>query len=364
MLRLLLLIPAVVFLPAACTKNNVPPSQPPALVEVVNPSMKEHQASHRFVGWVEAIEDTTLFAQIDGTLQDRHFQEGDLVEQGQALFTLDKRKLSASVERGRAQVASAEAELDISRNDLERGRQLVADGHISKAQLDQLEAKFRRATAQLRAASADLEAARVNLSYATVVAPFTGRISDSKVAKGELVVASRTGLADLVSVDPIHVTFHAPEGDLPELFASGDPTETMEVLLSLGGHEYAHMGTLTYLGNRVDRESGTLKLQASFPNPEHVLLPGEHAGVLVRRKKAVPLLTVPGVAIQSGTAGDYVFVVDGEQKARRIPVLTGPTIGNDIAVVKGLNQGDRVVTVGLQHLAPGKAVTVKEAHHE
>lgn len=316
--------------------------------------MTDFRPARTFLGKVESVEDAVLYSQVSGTLLSRHFEEGELVEEGDILFTLDERELASAVSIARGNLEAARADREVAKLNLSRGQKLVHDGHISKARLDELESIALRTSAQVARAEAELEAAEINLSFATLRAPFAGRISDSKVSRGELVVASKTPLASLVSVDPVHVTFHVEETARSGLAGWSN----FEARLTLNGRKYPHIGSVEYVDNRVDIENGTLKVQASFPNPEHALLPGEHVTVHLRPHQAQSVMIIPEKAVQSLPQGDFAWVVDANDHAERVPVTTGDRFEGNAVVLDGLSLEARVVLRGLQHLQEGDAVEV------
>lgn len=350
---LFLLIPALL---AACSESTATPPPPVQRVDVVQPSMIDYQPERSFLAKVESLEDATLYSQVSGTLFSRHFEEGAVVEEGDLLFTLDERELQSAVKIARGNLEAARADHEVAKLNLERGRGLVQDGHISKARLDELTGIALRTSAQVARAEAELEAAEINLSFAAIHAPFEGHISDSRVSRGELVVASQTPLANLVSIDPVHVTFHVEETSRSAL-ANG--WSNLEAALSLHGGDYAHAGRISYVANRVNTAKGTLKVQAEFPNPDHVLRPGEHVTVRLRPRHSQSVMTIPEQAVHSLPQGDFAWIVDGEGQAQRIAITTGDRFDGKAVVLDGLRQDARVVVSGLQHLQEGSAVKVR-----
>lgn len=336
---------------AGCTDGLAMPTSPkPALVETISPVERTHQQTFAYTGKLESTQDIELFARINGVLAQRHFRDGQRIVTGETLFTLDDRELRAAAALAHAELGAAEAEVVVSSGNLERGRELSKNDYISRTDLDELQATWARSTGQLNAAKARLDAAQTRLSYATISAPFAGRISDSRVDPGQVITASQTLLADLVSLDPIQVTFHIEETVRSQVVGSENLVADLEVVLTRAGTKYAHRGTIAYVDNRVDLRSGTLKLHALFPNSRGELLPGEHVEVVLRRPMAELVMLLPQAALLSDPAGDYVYVVDNHQRAQRTTVRTGVRVGENVVIESGLTENSQVVMRGVQHV--------------
>jgi len=246
----------------------------------------------------------------------------------------------------------------VASGNLKRGRELSKNGYISHSDLDELQATWARATGQLNAAKARRQAAQTRLSYTIVTAPFSGHISDSRVDPGQVINASQTVLADLVSIDPIRATFHIEETARAQVLGTKDTEINLEVVLTRAGIEYEHRGTITYVDNRVNPGSGTLKLQARFPNSAGELLPGEHVEVVLRHSRAEPVMLLPQAALLSEPDGDYVYVVDDQQRAKRTAVSAGSRIGGNVVIESGLNKRSHVVIRGVQHVKDNASVRI------
>lgn len=350
-----IMLPLTSLAVVGCADSLASPTETPAVVvETVVPVTAAHKSAYSYIGRLESTQDVDLFAQINGMLARRHFKDGQRVEAGAPLFSLDDRELRAAAALAQAELGAAQAELAVAKRNLKRGRELSSNGYISRTDLDELEAIAARATGQAEAAKARLDAARTRLSYATVSAPFSGRLSDSKVDPGQVIIASQTLLANLVSIDPIRVSFHIEETLRSEVLGAAE----LEVLLKRGGVQYEHLGSVAYVDNRVDARSGTLKLQALFPNPEGELLPGEHVEVVLREREPRAVLMLPQGALVSDPAGDFVFVVDDQQRAQKRPVTLGARLGEEVVIEAGLDPTTQVVVRGVQHVKHGAKVSL------
>ncbi|WP_341852494.1 efflux RND transporter periplasmic adaptor subunit [Vibrio vulnificus] len=328
--------------------------------------MVDYQPSNAYIGRVEAVEDTNITAQVSGYLKARHFEEGQLVEKGALLYTIEPSSFEAQVASAKASLAQAKASLKKAELDHQRGKNLLPRGSISQSEFDALTAGLLGAQAQLEAANAQLKLADVNLSYTQIRAPFSGRISDSKVSTGDLVSPSSGILTTLVSLDPIHTAFSISERErlalgIERIKGDGStPSAGVEVHLQLeNGKEYPHLGRLDYLGNRIDTKTGTIALRAVVENPDHQLLPGQHIKVNLREKQAQSVVVVPRRAVQTDLEGHFVMVMTPGEVAERRNVSLGAQVEQGVVIRQGLTQDDVVITQGLQRVRNGMQVRVQ-----
>ncbi|EPN4260954.1 TPA: efflux RND transporter periplasmic adaptor subunit [Vibrio vulnificus] len=328
--------------------------------------MLDYQPSNAYIGRVEAVEDTNITAQVSGYLKARHFEEGQLVEKGALLYTIEPSSFEAQVASAKASLAQAKASLKKAELDHQRGKNLLPRGSISQSEFDALTAGLLGAQAQLEAANAQLKLADVNLSYTQIRAPFSGRISDSKVSTGDLVSPSSGILTTLVSLDPIHTAFSISERErlalgIERIKGDGStPSAGVEVQLQLeNGKEYPHLGRLDYLGNRIDTKTGTIALRAVVANPDHQLLPGQHIKVNLREKQAKSVVVVPRRAVQTDLEGHFVMVMTQGEVAERRNVSLGAQVEQGVVIHEGLTQDDVVITQGLQRVRNGMQVRVQ-----
>ncbi|ELV8757861.1 efflux RND transporter periplasmic adaptor subunit [Vibrio vulnificus] len=328
--------------------------------------MLDYQPSNAYIGRVEAVEDTNITAQVSGYLKARHFEEGQLVEKGALLYTIEPSSFEAQVASAKASLAQAKASLKKAELDHQRGKNLLPRGSISQSEFDALTAGLLGAQAQLEAANAQLKLADVNLSYTQIRAPFSGRISDSKVSTGDLVSPSSGILTTLISLDPIHTAFSISERErlalgIERIKGDGStPSAGVEVHLQLeNGKEYPHLGRLDYLGNRIDTKTGTIALRAVVENPDHQLLPGQHIKVNLREKQAKSVVVVPRRAVQTDLEGHFVMVMTPGEVAERRNVSLGAQVEQGVVIRQGLTQDDVVITQGLQRVRNGMQVRVQ-----
>ena len=343
--------------------ENIQTQTPLPLVETQRVILVEHQQSKSYIGRIAAIEDTNITAHVSGYLQARHFKEGQLVEKGDLLYTIEPSSFEAQLASAKAAVAQANAVLKKVQLDHVRGNELLPRGSISQSEFDALTAALHGGRAELEAAKAKLKLAEVNLSYTQIRAPFNGRISDSKVSSGDLVSPSTGVLATLVSLDPINTAFSASERERIALGMDkikGDgatQANGVEVLLELeNGEQYPYLGQLNYLGNRINLDTGTIDMRAVIPNPEQRLLPGQHIKINLRESVAKNVIVIPRRAVQTDLEGDFVMVMSDDNIAERRNVDLGPQVEQGISINQGLSLNDVVITQGLQRVRNGVEV--------
>ncbi|WGV97939.1 efflux RND transporter periplasmic adaptor subunit [Vibrio sp. YMD68] len=331
----------------------------------------DHRGSMTFIGRAEAVDDTGITAQVTGYLQSRHFEEGQMVEEGDLLFTIEPSQFEAKVATSKAELARANSDLKKAELDYERGKRLLPKGSISQADFDALSANLRGAQAMVESAKAQVRLAEVNLSYTQIVAPFSGRISDSKASKGDLISPSSGVLTTLVSLDPIHASFNVSERDRLGIAletASGNLSandKNVDVSITLeNGTTFEHIGVLDYLGNRINTDTGTIDMRALVPNPEHKLLPGQHVRVELHAENTVPVIAIPRKAVQSDLEGDFVMLVTEGNVIERRNIELGAQTPDGVIVPFGLNGNEQVVVQGLQRIRNGMPVQVQNKQTE
>ncbi|MGB1321598.1 MAG: efflux RND transporter periplasmic adaptor subunit [Vibrio gallaecicus] len=351
---------------AGCGDNSTQNKQAPLpLVVTQDVNVISHQQSKSYVGRIEAVEDTAITAQVSGYLQGRHFNEGQMVEKGQLLYTIEPSSFEAQVASAKASVAQAKASLKKAELDYKRGENLLPKGSISQSEFDSLTAGLLGAQAQLESSQAQLNLANVNLSHTKITAPFSGRISDTKVSQGDLLSPSSGALTTLVSLDPIHASFSISERErlnlgLDQIEGDGSSESSgveVEIILE-NGSAYEHLGQLDFLGNRIDLNTGTLAMRAITENPNQQLLPGQHVRVNLRDKQPIEAMTVPRRAVQTDLEGNFVMVViEGESGliAERRNIEMGHQVEGGV-IASGLTPDDVVITQGLQRVRNGMPV--------
>ncbi|EGQ9109838.1 multidrug efflux RND transporter periplasmic adaptor subunit VmeY [Vibrio alginolyticus] len=363
---LVALMAATAILAGCGEANNAQTKGQAPLVVTQDVTVIDYQPSKSYIGRIEAVEDTNITAQISGYLKARHFEEGQMVEKGQLLYSIEPSSFEAQVASAKAALAQAKAALKKAELDHTRGKNLLPRGSISQSEFDALTAALLGARAELEAANAQLKLAEVNLSYTQIRAPFSGRISDTKVSTGDLVSPSSGVLTTLVSLDPVHTSFSVSERErlamgMDQVKGDGSAeSNRVEVQLELeNGQFFEHLGKLDFLGNRIDTKTGTIAMRALVPNPDQKLLPGQHIKVNLRDKNTKDVIVIPRRAVQTDLEGDFVMVMAEGNVAERRNVELGPQVEQGIIIREGLDQEDTVITQGLQRVRNGVEVRLQ-----
>jgi membrane fusion protein (multidrug efflux system) len=355
---------AITLAVAGCGETEQAASGPAVVpaVTVARVVIEDYRPTATFTGRVEAIHKVELRARIDGFLEKRLFDEGSDVKQGELLFVIEKGLYQAAVDEAQAQVTKAEATLQLAEIEVKRQTELVQKAASPQARLDETIARRGEAHGALLAAKANLEKAQLQLGYTDITAPIAGRISRTNVSVGNYVTPSTGPLATIVSQDPIYVSFPVTQRELLELRKEeSDNRGDYSVFLQLAdGSRYDKAGKVDYLGVTVNQGTDTVQARAVFPNPNRTLIDGALVNVVAEVGKSDKALLVPQQALQADQAGVFVLAVDKENKVEVRRIEIGESRGARIVVTKGLSEGERVVTEGIQRVRPGQVVQPTE----
>jgi membrane fusion protein (multidrug efflux system) len=349
----------------ACTEE----APPPRVVEVVVDEViaEPYLPKSQYVGRLQARDDVAIQAKITGYLLSRDFREGDLVQAGSVLYTLDSSEYEAALARAKADLAAAIANQANAARNYKRGKELLPKGAISQSEMDSLTAKKLESDARIEAARAQVTSAEVNLGFTTMIAPITGRIGRSMVSPGDLVGPNTGNLTTLVSIDPIQALFQVSEDTYTAAVTarmvdglSLDALRGIEVSLELtNGVIYPEVGKIDYFANRVNTETGTLEARAIIPNPLSLLVPGQYVRVILQDTKLLEGIFVPQAAVQADQQGSFVLLVDGNSIVVRRNVELSSRFDDKVLVKNGVEAGDRVIVRGLQQVRAGMPVKTK-----
>lgn len=341
------------------------PAQEAPKVTVAAARMIDVTESATFIGTGEAIDSIDLVARVSGFIEEIKVPEGSDVTAGTALFTIEPDAYDATLAARNADLAQAEANLDLARLELERKETLLERGSGTEADRDVALANEKVAEANVAAAEAAIRQAELDLSYTTVEAPFDGRIGRVLVSKGELVSPTSGPLVSLVRIDPIYVTFSITEREFVSLLQSleitapqltqGETRPDLDVILP-NGVELGSAGTIVFVDNRVDPLTGSIAIRAEFDNSRELISDGGFVTLRIAAPEAVERLAIPQAAVQRDQRGDFVLVVGSEGNVSQRYVTLGDQVETDVVVVDGLQQGETVVTEGLQKVRAGVQV--------
>lgn len=311
------------------------------------------------IGSGEAYSTVSIKAQVNATLEQVHFTQGDFVTKGELLFTLDARPFQASVDQAEASLARDKAQLELNEVEAQRYQKLFDAGVAPKEQLDQMNANADAQQALVHADEAALEQAKLQLQYCSIYSPIEGRTGALGVTPGNLVKQNDVPILVVIAqVSPIYVDFAVPEqylGPIKEFMSKG----RLEVQSMPYGDTKPETGYLSFVDNTVDNTTGTIKLKGTFANPDHGLWPGQFSNVSLHLARQENATTVPSQAVQTGQSGDYVYVVTADSSAEQRSVTVARTVDGDAVIAKGLHAGETVVTDGQLRLIPGIKVQVR-----
>lgn len=355
----LLLLPALLAI-CSCGKKKPAPEIPPRPVRVAQAFNKNVPVYLDNFGNLVSPHNVDIVSQVAGKIASVHFSEGDEVKEGDLLFRIDPREYQAALDRARASLASASADLKLKKQTLERNRPLLARNLISQQDFDTLATDVEAAQAQVSLDEAAVRQAEIDLGYCSITAPVNGVTGKRLVDPGNVVVAN-TGavLVNIKSVDPLYLDFTLPEGDLPVVRKWMAEGSLSIGITPTGDDSGPYPGELKLIDNAVDETTGTIALRASIPNPDRKLWPGQYATVRLVLTTDRGAVLVPTAAVQLGQKGMYLFVIKDDNTADlRDEIEVGLGEGDNLVIKKGVKAGERVVTSGQLGLSPGAKVQI------
>ncbi|MEP7362800.1 MAG: efflux RND transporter periplasmic adaptor subunit [Acidobacteriota bacterium] len=358
---------------------------PGATVKVAVSETRTVPIEIKTIGSVDPVTTIVVRARIGGALTKVYFTEGQLVKKDELLFEIDPRpyqeairQAEANIARDRAlmaqdeaNLASAEAQEAHYGKQAERYVKLAEQGIFSREQADQaeVEARARRTRVKAERAGIDsakasivadqsaLDTAKLNLAYCTIRSPITGRTGQILVKQDNLVKANDVDLVTIHQVQPVNVIFGVIESYLPTIRAR---MGRLPVTATVPNTSLApSLGSVVFMDNMVDRNSGTIRLKAVFPNADAKLWPGQFVDVSVKLEEQRNAVVVPGNAVQVGQNGSFVYVVKADKTVEVRPVKTGARLDRLVTILEGLDSGETVVTEGQIRLAPGARVRIE-----
>jgi len=315
------------------------------------------------VGTVEAYATVSIKSRIDGELVKVNFREGQDVKKGELLFTIDPRPYEAALKEGRARLERDAALADKADMDARRYAELVAKNYVSSDKYEQFRANAEALRATVTGDRAALERAQLNLEYCYIRSPMAGRTGRLLVDEGAQIKANddKGGMVEIMQIMPIHVGFAVPQQYLAEIkthMAAGALKVEADIPESKVKPE---AGTLSFLDNKVNTQTGTVLLKGSFANKDRLLWPGQFVMATLTLTTRNDAIVIPSMAIQVGQDGQFVYVVKPDMSVELRPVVPGMSIGDDVVIEKGLAAGEKVVTEGQLRLVPGAKVQVSNS---
>ncbi len=337
---------------------------PPAAVVVETANTEDVSVRQDYAGRARGAREVEVRARIQGILEERLYNEGQMVREGDALFRIDRKPAEAALQRARAQSQVAQADLRQAEREWNRISSLFQRNAVSERERDSAQSAQELAEANLAVANAGVSQAELNLGYTEVTAPVRGVTSLEDFPEGSL-IDTGTLLTTIVQLDPIHVRFALPENDAnirrvarEGMVGTGEEQNVSARLIMANGEEYEREGRIDFTASTLDPRTGTVSARAVFPNPENVIVPGQFVRVRVELQNFEDVITVPEKAIGQSGENQVVFVVDDEGKARSRQVELGPVSDGRQILLSGLDAGDRYIVSGLVNLRDGAEVNV------
>lgn len=318
------------------------------------------------LGTVTPLATVTVQTRIDGALTRIGFREGQDVRKGDFLAEVDPRPYRIALEQAEAQLAKDQALLRNAEVDLNRYRNLVAEDSIARQQLDTQESLVRQYSAQVKLDQALVDEARLNLDYCRILSPVDGRVGLRLKDEGNYIRASDTsGIVVITQLQPITVVFTIPEDKLQLVLSRMQRSPSLPVAAyDRSGVTRIADGTLATIDNQIDATTGTIKLKASFANADERLYPNQFVNVRLLVDTLTGVTVVPSAAVQRGTSGAYVYVINADHTVAARPVTIGTAGGDRTQIRSGLTVGERIVSDGVDRLREGSKVTVPSAAAE
>jgi membrane fusion protein (multidrug efflux system) len=354
------LIAGLILFLSACGDNKQAVQGGPSAVPVTVDDVRTTTAVYydEYPGTVVALNQTELRAQVTGYVTGIYFKDGDKVRKGQRLYSIDQQLYSANLQQAEANLKVQETNLLKAQKDADRYHELDSKDAIAKQQVDYADAALEAAKKQVEAARANVNAVKANVNFSTIVAPFDGTIGISQVRNGTSVVAGQTVLNTISTDNPMAVDFSVDQKEIyrfAQLQQSQKPKDST-FSIAFGGDVYPEHGTVYLIDRAVDPQTGTIKVRLLFPNNKGLLKAGMSTTVRILNNASEKSVIIPYKAVTELLGEFFAYVVTDSNKVTQRRLVLGKQIGKDIIVKDGLQEGERIVTQGVQNLREGLVV--------
>ncbi len=360
---------AAILFSAGCEKPAPPPPPPPPEVTVIKVEVRDTPVVNEFVALTQSPQQVSIVARVSGFLDKQRYTEGTVVKPGQVLFEMDKKPFIVQLDGARASQASAKAAHDTALANLRRVKPLVELNALSQKDLDDATGQEQTTKASLEQATASVESAKLNLSYTTIESPLRGVAAAAQQKEGAYLSAQNNLLTTVSSLNPMWANFSISENELTALRnevragrLKGPQNKVLsaEILLS-DGSSFAHAGSISFIDPAYNPQTGTFLIRVTVSNPEGELRPNQYVKVRLKGATRPNAILVPQRAVQQGSKGHFVWVVDPAGRVENRPVAVGDWYGDQWFINDGLKAGDQVVVDGSLRLKAGDTAKVSAA---
>lgn len=326
---------------------------PPPTVQTLNVTPKEIEIDYIYPSRISTVHDVSIVSKVSGTLEKKHFKQGERVKQGDLLYEIEDAKYRANYSQALANEFVAQTSLKNVTRTWERVKSLYESDAVSKQEYDDALGAYESAKANLIFAKAALEVAKVDLDYTKIYSPIDGVAGETKIEEGNYISAVNTPLVTITKLNPIFAEFSLPDRDFQVLKSS---LNQAKIVLE-SSHGELSSGEISFQDSIMDAKTSTVKLKGEFVNDENSLLPGMFSRIHVKGIILKDVMTIPQKALLQDPSGTYLFVVkDGV--AMKTPVRIGRAIDGEFIIEEGLNEGDELILDNLTKLRQGMPVNV------
>lgn len=336
------------------------------LVKVMAPEQREVTEHQEFTGRFEAVEEVAIRARVTGYLDAVHFKDGQIVNKGDLLFEIDPRPFEAALARAEADLQRVQSQLKLTELEVNRGERLLTQQAIAAEEVDSRRARFQEANANVAAARAAVQTAALDLQYSKISAPVAGRISSRNIDIGNLVSTdgSAMPLTTIVKTDPLHFVFDVSEAEYlqfarvagGEAALTGESEVKAQIRLA-DENNWDREGVVDFVDNRLDQNTGTLRMRVLVDNPDGLLRPGIFGRLRMAISEPYQALLIPDRALVSDQAAKVVMVVNGDGQVEAKPVKPGTLLPGDMRVIRGgIEKDEQIIIEGLLKARPGSSV--------
>ena len=361
------IIIATAFLYPACNSEKKASTTPPPAVTVLEVIQKDVPVVLEHVAQTQSSHLVNIQARVSGFLDKRLYTEGAVVKEGQVLFQMDPKPFQVQLAQMKAALTRQGAALEMARLNLARTKPLTEQNALSQKDLDDATGQYQSAAAAVEQAKAQVETAKLNLSYTTITSPITGVSSSARQTDGTYINPQNSLLTTVAALSPIWVNFSMSENEMQRyrdqiakgLLLSPKADRFIVEVILVDGSIHPYTGQITFAEPSYNPQTGTFAIRASVSNPKGVLRPNQYVRVRLKGAIRPKAILVPQRAVQQGSKGHFIWVVDKENKAEQRPVTVGEWHGDDWFISEGLRSGERVVVDGGLMLRPGMTVSVK-----